>query len=96
MLRHALPRIDAAIAWAEGGLATALRLGATLRLFGMRAVVDTEARSEAAARTWWHAIGGANLVHCRGEGSVAWIAEGQRARMLPPEQVAARLAGGAA
>jgi len=96
MLRHALPRIDAAIAWAEGGLATALRLGATLRLFGMRAVVDTEARSEAAARTWWHAIGGANLVHCRGEGAVAWIAEGQRARMLPPEQVAARLAGGAA
>ena len=91
--RSGLPRIDAAVAWTDGGLATAMRLGATLRLFGMRAVVDTEARNEAAARAWWRAVGALNLVHCRGEGSVSWIAEGQRARSLPPEQVAARLAG---
>jgi hypothetical protein len=33
-------------------------------------------------------------VHCRDERSVSWMAPGQRARTLPPEQVAARLAGG--
>jgi ATP phosphoribosyltransferase regulatory subunit len=94
MLRQTLPRIDAAIAWTEGGLSSALRLGATLRLFGMRAVVDTEARTETAAKAWWQALGAANLVHCRGGAVVSWMAEGQRARSLPPEQVAARLAGG--
>ena len=90
----ALPRLDAAVAWSEGGLNTALRLGSTLRLFGMRAVVDTEPRSDAGARAWWLAVGAANLVHCRSDGSVSWSAPGQRARTLPPEQVAARLAGG--
>jgi ATP phosphoribosyltransferase regulatory subunit len=90
----ALPKIDAAVAWNEGGIATALRLGSTLRLFGMRAVVDTEPRNEAAARAWWQAVGAANLVHCRTSTSVSWTAPGQRARTLPPEQVAARLAGG--
>jgi ATP phosphoribosyltransferase regulatory subunit len=90
----ALPKIDAAIAWAEGGLNTALRLGSTLRLFGMRAVVDTEPRSEPASKAWWQAIGAANLVHCRSDATVSWSALGQRARTLPPEQVAARLAGG--
>ena len=90
-----LPRIDAAVAWSEEGLNTALRLGSTLRLFGMRAVVDTEPRNEPAARAWWQAVGAANLVHCRSESLVSWTAKGQRARSLPPEQVAARLAGGA-
>ena len=90
-----LPRIDAAVAWSEEGLNTALRLGSTLRLFGMRAVVDTEPRNEPAARAWWQAVGAANLVHCRSESMVSWTAKGQRARSLPPEQVAARLAGGA-
>jgi ATP phosphoribosyltransferase regulatory subunit len=94
MLRQVLPRIDAAIAWTEGGLGAAMRLGATLRLFGMRAVVDTEARNESAARAWWQAVGAANLVHCRGDELVSWTAEGRRARSLPPEQVAAKLAGG--
>ena len=92
----ALPRLDAAVAWTGAGLDTALRLGSTLRLFGMRAVVDTEARGAAEARTWWRAVGAANLVHCRGDAQVAWTAYGQRTRTLPPEQVAARLAGGAA
>jgi hypothetical protein len=39
-------------------------------------------------------VGAANLIHCRSESSVSWSAQGQRARRLPPEQVAARLAGG--
>ncbi len=88
-----LPRIDAAIAWSGNGLNTALRLGSTLRLFGMRAIVDTEARATADAKSWWRAVGAVNLVHCRGGADVAWTTEGQRARNLPPEQVAARLAG---
>ena len=92
----ALPRLEAAVAWTGAGLGTALRLGSTLRLFGMRAVVDTEARGPAQARTWWRAVGAANLVHCRGDAQVAWTADGERTRTLPPEQVAARLAGGAA
>jgi len=92
----ALPRLEAAVAWTGAGLDTALRLGSTLRLFGMRAVVDTEARGPAQARTWWRAVGAANLVHCRGDAQVAWTADGERTRTLPPEQVAARLAGGAA
>ncbi|TME52996.1 MAG: ATP phosphoribosyltransferase regulatory subunit [Chloroflexi bacterium] len=89
-----LPRIDAALAWNESGLSTALRLGSTLRLFGMRAVVDTQARSQAEAKAWWRAIGAANLVHCRSEATVSWSSDGQRTRSLPPEQVAGRLAGG--
>ena len=92
----ALPRLDAAVAWSDGGLETALRLGSTLRLFGMRAVVDTESRAQSEAARWWHAVGAVNLLFCRGEGQVAWSADGQRTRSLPPEQVAARLAGGIA
>lgn len=89
-----LPRLDAAIAWSGSGLATALRLGATLRLFGMRAVIDTEPRRPAEARGWWRTTGAVNLVHCRGEATVSWTPRGQRMRRLPPEQVAGRLAAG--
>lgn len=89
-----LPRMDAAIAWSGSGLATALRLGATLRLFGMRAVIDTEPRRPAEARGWWRTTGAVNLVHCRGEATVSWTPRGQRMRRLPPEQVAGRLAAG--
>jgi ATP phosphoribosyltransferase regulatory subunit len=92
----ALPRLDAAIAWIGPGLATAMRLGSTLRLFGMRAVVDTEPRGLADAKSWWKAVAAANLIHCRSDVNVAWSMEGQRTRSLPPEQVAARLAGGIA
>ena len=90
----ALPRIDAALAWSGSGLATALRLGSTLRLFGMRAVVDTQARDQAQAKAWWKAVGAANLVHCRSERKVSWTARGGKTLRLPPEQVAGRLAGG--
>jgi len=91
----ALPRIDAALAWSGKGLGTALRLASTLRLFGMRAIVDTEARSPEDARAWWEAVGAANLVHCTSDTRASWTSAGKRARTLPPEQVAARLAGGA-
>ena len=91
----ALPRLDAAVAWSGDGLSTAMRLGATLRLFGMRAVVDTEPRGRSQAQAWWRAVGAANLLRCNGDREVAWSAAGQRTRTLPPEQVAARLAGGA-
>jgi ATP phosphoribosyltransferase regulatory subunit len=98
MLTHAarppaLPRLDAAIAWTGAGLETALRLGSTLRLFGMRAVVDTEPRGEAEAQAWWHGVGAVNLIYCRSASTTSWTARGRRARKLPPEQVAARLAG---
>jgi len=92
----ALPRIDAAVAWTGSGLNTALRLGSTLRLFGMRAVVDTQARDQAASKTWWRTVGAVNLIHCQNAASVSWTARGQRTRRLPPEQVAGRLAGGLA
>src|SRR5438105_8222828 len=79
----ALPRIDAAVAWTGSGLNTALRLGSTLRLFGMRAIVDTQARGAADAKAWWRAVGAANLIHCRAGGEVAWASDGQRSRALP-------------
>jgi ATP phosphoribosyltransferase regulatory subunit len=91
----ALPRIDAALAWSGEGLSTALRLASTLRLFGMRAVVDTQPRGPEDARAWWRAVGAANLVHCTNDTRASWTSAGKRARSLPPEQVAARLAGGA-
>jgi ATP phosphoribosyltransferase regulatory subunit len=92
----ALPRIDAAVAWSGSGLKTALRLGSTLRLFGMRAIVDTQSRDQAAAKAWWHTVGAVNLIHCRSDAGVSWTARGRRTRRLPPEQVAGRLAGGLA
>jgi ATP phosphoribosyltransferase regulatory subunit len=92
----ALPRIDAAVAWSGSGLKTALRLGATLRLFGMRAVVDTQARDQAGSKDWWRNVGAVNLIHCQSESTVSWTARGQRTRRLPPEHVAGRLAGGMA
>jgi len=60
----------------------------------MRAVVDTGSRSPDASLAWWDAIGATNLVHCGDSSTVTWSARGQRTRKLPPEQVAARLAGG--
>src|SRR2546425_2420641 len=88
-----LPRLDAAIAWTEPGFEAALRLGSTLRLFGMNAVVDTQSRDHDDALAWCRAIGGANLVHCRNASTVSWTVPGRRTKQLPPEQVAARLAG---
>jgi ATP phosphoribosyltransferase regulatory subunit len=85
-------RLDAAVAWTAAGQSAALRLGASLRLFGMQAVVDTEARPLAAARRWAAVVGAANLLHCNGAASVAWARARGRLRRLPAEQVVARLA----
>jgi len=90
----ALPRLDAAVAWTAPGLPAALRLGSSLRLFGMRAVVDTQARSLAAARAWREVVAARHLLHCTGAGTVSWQPAGQRSRRLPPEQAVARLARG--
>ena len=75
---------------------TALRLGSSLRLFGMHSVVDTEARALASARRWAEVVGAANLLHCTGAGTVAWAPGRGRLRRLPAEQVVARLAAGGA
>jgi ATP phosphoribosyltransferase regulatory subunit len=91
--RPALPRIDAAVCWTAAGIRPALRLAASLRLFGMRAVVDSEARGLPAARTWLGQVGAVNLLHCTGEGRVAWVNAAGRTRKLPPEQVVGQLAG---
>jgi ATP phosphoribosyltransferase regulatory subunit len=88
----ALPRLNAAIAWTEPGFNTAVQLGATLRLFGMRAVVDTQERDAQDALAWSRAIGGANLLHCTSARSVAWTAPRRRTRRLSPDDVAAQLA----
>jgi ATP phosphoribosyltransferase regulatory subunit len=90
----ALPRLDAAIAWTGGGLNAALGIGSTLRLLGMRAVVDTEARHEAAAKAWWSAVGAANLIYCESASEVLWSAPGKRATRITPLEVASRLVGG--
>ncbi len=87
-----LPALDAALAWSGDGLGSALRLGASLRLFGMRAVVDTVPRSLAGSRAWRDAVGARHLVHSSGGDRVAWAAPGARTRRLPLEQVVARLA----
>ena len=52
-----LTRLDAVVAWSQAGLDGALRLGATLRLFGLRAIVATESQSLSAARAWGRAAG---------------------------------------
>ena len=90
-----MPRLDAAVAWTGAGLDTALRIGSTLRLLGMRAVVDTEAREPARAKAWWTAVGAANLIHCDSESAVSWMASGQRPKRVSPDEVASHLAGGA-
>ncbi len=93
-LRPALPRLDAAIAWTAPGLTTALRLAASLRLFGMRAVVDSEPRRLPGARSWRDQVGAAHLVHCgAGAANVTWTNAQGRTHRLPPEQLVGRLAG---
>src|SRR5712692_1149763 len=86
------PRLEAAVAWGRAGQKAALQLGASLRLFGMRAVVDTQPRGIGAARAWATALGARNLVFCEGPERVAWSPGPGRMRRLPPEQVVARLA----
>ncbi|MGH7860897.1 MAG: ATP phosphoribosyltransferase regulatory subunit [Candidatus Dormibacteraceae bacterium] len=93
--RRALPSLSAAVAWSAEGLESALRLGSSLRLFGMRAVVDTQPRSLGAARRWSAGLGANHLIHVTGAAEAAWQPRAGRLRKLPPEQVVGRLAGGA-
>jgi hypothetical protein len=87
-----LTTLDAAVGWNEPGLAAALRLGASLRMFGLRAVVDTQARGLEEARGWSRELGARHLVHAGDELMVVDEGDG-RPRRLRPEQVVARIAG---
>src|SRR3989440_8169777 len=58
-----LTRLDAAVAWTEAGLEAALRLGGRLRMFGMRAVGDTQPRQPASAREGSRRLGARHLGH---------------------------------
>ena len=89
----ARPALDAAVAWAQGGLPPALKCGLSLRLFGIRTVVDTEPRGLAAARQWAAGLGARDLVRVSGEEDAMWFREGRRGRRLPLAQVVGRLAG---
>jgi len=90
-----LTRLDAAVAWSSPGLPEALRLAGRLRMFGMRAVVDTRPRGLAAALEWRETLGARHLLHLPGAGRVAWAAAELAVRRLPADQVVARLAEGA-
>ncbi len=91
-----LTRLDAAVAWSGPGLEAALGLGGSLRMFGMRAVVDTRARSLAAARSWRRAVGATHLLHVAGAGAVDWVAGAEPRRRLGSEEVVSALAGSGA
>ena len=92
--RQVLPSLSAAVGWSTAtGLVPALRLGASLRLFGMRAVVDTQVRPLPAARRWAQAVGARNLIVVENSELALWAPEKGRLRRLPPEQVVGRLAG---
>lgn len=88
-----LTRLDVALAWSRAGLEGALRLAASVRMFGLRAVVDTEPRRLGAALAWRQALGADHLLHVGSTGTVAW-SDGVRVRRLPAEQVVTRLAEG--
>jgi ATP phosphoribosyltransferase regulatory subunit len=84
--------LDAAIAWTSSGLEDAIRLAASLRMFGMRAVVDTQPRSLAAALAWREAVGARHLLHLAGSGRAAWASGDRGVRRLPADQVIDQLA----
>jgi len=67
-------------------------LAASLRMFGMRAVADTQSRGLAAALEWREALGARNLLHLNGSGRTAWAPANGRVRRLPTDQVVGRLA----
>jgi ATP phosphoribosyltransferase regulatory subunit len=87
-----LTRLDAAVAWSAAGLDAAVRLGGSLRLFGLRAVVDTEPRTLAGAVSWQSAIGARHLLHVTGGERVAWGDGDGGLRRLPAERAVATLA----
>ena len=86
-----LTRLDAAVAWTQPGLEQALAVGGSLRMFGMRAVVDTQARSLASAADWREALGARQLVHLTGRTRAAWTAGDGLVRRPRADEVVARL-----
>ena len=86
--------LDAAVGWTAAGLEEALALAASLRMFGMRAVVDTQPRGLAAALGWREALGARHLLHLNGSGRTAWAAGNGRVRRLPTDQVVQQLVAG--
>ena len=88
-----LTRLDAAVAWAAPGLHGALRLGMTLRMFGMRAVVGTRPRNLDAARAWSSTLGARSLLHVGGGERVRWIAPDGGLRRVSMDQAVAELGG---
>lgn len=63
--------LEAAIAWSQGGLEIALRLGQALRGFGLRTVVSTEPRALATARSWATGLGARGYCHVNEGGQIA-------------------------
>jgi ATP phosphoribosyltransferase regulatory subunit len=88
-----LTRLDVAVAWAAPALEEALALASSLRMFGMRAVVDTMARRLAGALEWRAALGARHLVHLGGGRTAAWAQGDGPVRRLPVDQAVDRLAG---
>jgi ATP phosphoribosyltransferase regulatory subunit len=87
-----LTRLDAAVAWTRPGLEAALRLAASLRMFGMRSVLDTEPRRLAGAQEWRAGLGARHLLHVTGGQTVAWSAGGDEVRRIAFDQVVDRVA----
>ena len=86
-------RLDAAIAWSEGGLEVALQLGQALRGFGLRTVVGTQPRAARTTRGWAAGLGARGHCHVDERGSVAVGGAGGRWRRLPAADAVTRLAG---
>ncbi|MDQ6636205.1 MAG: ATP phosphoribosyltransferase regulatory subunit [Candidatus Dormibacteraeota bacterium] len=63
--------LEAAIAWSQGGLEVALRLGQALRGFGLRTVVSTEPRAAPTARSWATGLGARGYCHVNARGEIA-------------------------
>jgi ATP phosphoribosyltransferase regulatory subunit len=89
-----LTRLDAAVAWTEEGLEEALRVAASLRMFGLRAVVDAEARALGDAVKWCRGLGARNLLHLTGAGQADWGTGSGTVQRLTADQVVERLVAG--
>jgi ATP phosphoribosyltransferase regulatory subunit len=87
-----LTRLDVAVAWSSAGLESALALAGSLRMFGMRSVVDAQPRRLAAALDWRAALGARHLLHVAGARTVAWAAGEGPVQRVPAELVVGRLA----
>ncbi len=87
----ALTRLDVVVAWSPAGLDEALRLGATLRLFGLRAIVATESQSLGAARTWGRSAGARDVLHVGAGAGVRWVDPGGAVHRVPERAVVGEL-----